>query len=144
MPQEHVSHCRRHPSAGPRAVHRRPRIRRADNDACSSASAIAWSALRSEMGQSLRIETPQRAGNVRFTSNSDLTDAVPRAAAWRQKATFAVEQIYSITSSARASNVGEISRPSPLAVLRLMTRSNLVGCSTGSSAGFAPRRILST
>jgi hypothetical protein len=29
-------------------------------------------------------------------------------------------------------------RPSALAVLRLMTRSNLVGCSTGSSAGFAP------
>ena len=27
---------------------------------------------------------------------------------------------------------------------RLMTRSNLVGCSTGRSAGFAPRRILST
>src|SRR5262249_2417022 len=32
MPQEHVSHCRRRPSAAPRAVHRRPRIRRADND----------------------------------------------------------------------------------------------------------------
>jgi len=29
-----------------------------------------------------------------------------------------------------------ISRPSALAVFRLMTRSNLVGCSTGSSAGF--------
>ena len=29
-------------------------------------------------------------------------------------------------------------------VLRLMTRLNLVGCSTGISAGFAPRNILST
>jgi hypothetical protein len=28
--------------------------------------------------------------------------------------------------------------------LRLMTRSNLVGCSTGRSAGLAPLRILST
>ena len=29
-------------------------------------------------------------------------------------------------------------------VIRLMTRSNLVSCSTGMSAGFVPRRILST
>ena len=34
------------------------------------------------------------------------------------------------TSSARASNDGGIARPSALAVLRLTTRSNLVGCST--------------
>ena len=51
---------------------------------------------------------------------------------------------HSITSSASASSVGGMSRPSALAVLRLMTSSNLVGCSTGKSAGFAPRRILST
>src|SRR5262245_54356576 len=51
---------------------------------------------------------------------------------------------HSITSSARASSVGGMSSPSVLAVLRLMTSSNLVGCSTGMSAGFAPRRILST
>ena len=51
---------------------------------------------------------------------------------------------YSITSSARASSVGGMSRPSALAVFRLMTRSNLVGCSTGISPGFAPRSILST
>jgi hypothetical protein len=35
-------------------------------------------------------------------------------------------------------------RPSALAVLRLTTSSNFVGCSTGRSAGFAPRKILST
>ena len=35
---------------------------------------------------------------------------------------------HSITSSARASSVGGISIPSALAVLRLMTSSNLVGC----------------
>src|SRR5215510_9914704 len=39
--------------------------------------------------------------------------------------------LYSITSSARASRVGGISRPSALAVIRLTARSNLVGCSTG-------------
>src|SRR5262249_20282699 len=51
---------------------------------------------------------------------------------------------HSITSSARASSVGGTSRPRALVVIRLMTRSNLVGCSTGRSAGFAPRKILST
>src|SRR5512144_892734 len=51
---------------------------------------------------------------------------------------------HSITSSARASREGGTSTPSALAVIRLMTRSNLVGCSTGRSAGFAPRKILST
>src|SRR6516165_9593826 len=51
---------------------------------------------------------------------------------------------HSITSSARASSVGGTSRPSALAVVRLMTRSNLVGCCTGRSAGLAPLRILST
>src|SRR6516225_2160550 len=48
---------------------------------------------------------------------------------------------HSITSSARASSVGGTSRPSALAVIRLMTSSNLVGCSTGKSAGLAPRKI---
>src|SRR5262249_45157427 len=52
--------------------------------------------------------------------------------------------LHSITSSARASSVGGTSSPSAVAVVRLMMRSNLVGCSTGISAGFAPRRILST
>ena len=52
--------------------------------------------------------------------------------------------IYSITSSARASSDGGIVRPSALAVLRLMTSSNFVGCSTGRSPGLAPLRILST
>src|SRR5262245_44220679 len=51
---------------------------------------------------------------------------------------------YSITSSARASRDGGAVRPSALAVLRLMTSSNFVGCSTGKLAGLAPLRILST
>src|SRR5258708_2297279 len=34
--------------------------------------------------------------------------------------------------------------PRALAVLRFMTRSNWVGCSTGISPGFVPRKILST
>src|SRR4051794_533801 len=51
--------------------------------------------------------------------------------------------LYSITSSARSSSVGGTVSPSALAVLRLISSSNFVGCSTGRSAGFAPLRILS-
>src|SRR5262249_21482764 len=48
---------------------------------------------------------------------------------------------HSITSSARASNCGGTSRPSALAVFRLITSSNLVGCNTGKSIGLAPLRM---
>ena len=41
------------------------------------------------------------------------------------------ETAYSITSSARARIDGGMLRPSAFAVLRLMTNSNVVGCSTG-------------
>jgi hypothetical protein len=51
---------------------------------------------------------------------------------------------YSITSSARCCRNQGTSRPNALAVLRLIASSNVVGCSTGRSAGFAPLRILST
>jgi hypothetical protein len=50
---------------------------------------------------------------------------------------------HSMISSARASTDGGIVRPRAFAVLRLTTRSNLVGCSTGSPAGVAPLTILS-
>src|SRR5262249_28071167 len=50
----------------------------------------------------------------------------------------------SITSSARASSCGGTSRPSALAVLRLITSSYLVGACTGRSAGFSPLRMQST
>ena len=49
-----------------------------------------------------------------------------------------------ITRSALASTFGGMITPICLAALRLITKSNLVGCSTGRSAGFAPLRILST
>jgi hypothetical protein len=51
---------------------------------------------------------------------------------------------HSITSSARARKDSGIARPMAFALFRLMTSSNLVGSSTGRSAGFAPFRILST
>jgi TRAP-type uncharacterized transport system substrate-binding protein len=48
---------------------------------------------------------------------------------------------HSITSSASASSVGGTFRPIARAVTKLMTRSNLVGCATGRSAGFSPLRM---
>src|SRR5262249_51823222 len=50
---------------------------------------------------------------------------------------------HSMTSSARASSVGGMARPSALAVLRLIISSYLDACSTGRSAGLTPFRILS-
>jgi hypothetical protein len=52
--------------------------------------------------------------------------------------------LHSITSSARASRVGGTSKPSALAVLRLISNSSFVDCSIGNSPGLAPLKILST
>ena len=53
--------------------------------------------------------------------------------------------LHSITSSASASSLSGIVRPSAFAVLRLSTSSTLVGCSIGRPAGLAtPFNILST
>src|SRR5262249_34194586 len=51
---------------------------------------------------------------------------------------------HSITSSVSASTVAGTSRPSALAALRFSTNSNLVGCCTGRSPGFSPRRMRAT
>src|SRR5262245_19436803 len=53
------------------------------------------------------------------------------------------QHLHSTTSSATSRNSRLIVSPSSLAAFRLITSSNLIGCSTGNSAGFAPFRILS-
>jgi len=67
---------------------------------------------------------------------------------WQSGAAFPTfepsQPIHSMTSSARASSVYGSVKPSSVAVLRLMTSSNFVGCSTGRSAALAPFKILST
>src|SRR6516165_9594094 len=87
--------------------------------------------LRHKRGRNRRIE--------KFTSRHDgspllsplhLTEQTPVGA------TSSHWQRHSITSSARASTVVGTSRPSALAVLRLITSSYLVGACTGRSAGF--------
>jgi hypothetical protein len=54
------------------------------------------------------------------------------------------KSLYSMTSSARASTVAGSSRPSSLAVFRLITSSYFTGACTGKSAGFSPLRMRST
>src|SRR5262249_59653542 len=49
--------------------------------------------------------------------------------------------LHSITSSASNCIVLGTVSPSAFAVLRLITSSNLVGCTTGKSAGVAPLRV---
>jgi len=50
------------------------------------------------------------------------------------------DERYSISLSARSNNAGGIVTPVALAVFRLITSLNLVGCSIGISATFAPRK----
>jgi hypothetical protein len=54
-----------------------------------------------------------------------------------------ISALHSISRSARTSSDGGTSRPSAFAVLRLITNSNFVACSTGKSPGLAPLKILS-
>src|SRR5262245_1694480 len=78
------------------------------------------------------------------------TDALLRARRERPRGRRAAQQrdelaaLHSITSSARARRLSGTARPSALAVLRLSTRSYLVGACTGRSAGFSPLRMRST
>lgn len=53
-------------------------------------------------------------------------------------------QTHRMTSSARNRIESGIVMPSAFAVFRLTTSVNVVGCSIGKSAGFAPLNILST
>jgi hypothetical protein len=53
-------------------------------------------------------------------------------------------RIHSISRSARSMIDCGIERLSAVAVFMLINISNLVGCSTGRSAGFVPLKILST
>src|SRR5262249_60414025 len=90
------------------------------------------------------------AGGVHAPADAPHPFALLRACRERPCCRRSTEQLdelapsHSITSSARASSVGGMVRPIALAVVRLMTSSNLVGCSTEISAGFPPRKILST
>jgi hypothetical protein len=52
--------------------------------------------------------------------------------------------IHSITRSTRSRTEGGMVRPRAFVLLRLITNSNLTGCSTGKSLGLVPEKILPT
>jgi hypothetical protein len=121
-----------------------PAIVDADVAAVGPAQLLEGLPERRDVGLHLRIVLGER------IQHANPSDAVGLLRSRRERpCRRAAEQrdelasLHSITSSARNRNESEIVNPSALAVVRFMTRSNLVGCSTGMSAGFAPRRILS-
>lgn len=69
--------------------------------------------------------------------------SMPSRKATRQYASRG-ESDQGMTSSADISIERGITRPSALAAFWLITSSNVVGCSTGSSAGLVPLRMRST
>src|SRR5262245_11714622 len=68
----------------------------------------------------------------------------PRDVRFVPKADSCIASHHSNTSSARTRTDGGIAIPNALAVLAFTASSNLVGCSTGRSAGFMPLRTLTT
>src|SRR5262249_22816940 len=94
-------------------------------------------------------QTRHRLRRIRMDISDDWDGRLLRARRERPRRRAAEQReglapLHSITSSARSRNVPGILRGRASAVVRLMTRSNLIGCSTGMSPGFAPRKILST
>src|SRR6516225_8816170 len=101
---------------------------------------------RGDVGDSTRrighdhVDRPVRKVGLRMPRACDQHPSARPAAEQRDE----LAPSHSITSSARSRNGSGIVSPSAFAVVRLMMRSNFVGCSTGMSLGFVPRRILST
>jgi hypothetical protein len=83
------------------------------------------------------------AGDLRFTPVNGHRETGP---AGPVRATSGLmhrskQHLYSMISSAMAISVDGTCTPRALAVLRFMTRSNLVDCTIGRSAGFSPLRM---
>src|SRR5262249_11975515 len=83
-------------------------------------------------------------GRAAGAGAGDLGAAAPQERRVQRPGGEAVRAAHPTTSTARARSGGASSRPERLAGLRVITSSNLVGCSTGRSTGLAPFRILST
>src|SRR5262245_486489 len=114
-------------------------------DTCRSAAALRdFNRVYVRFGSSADKATLK--GSVRFTSKSRQTGDIPECplSANSDRMHCSKQAGYSITSSARASSIGGTSKPSALAVLRLVSNSSFVDCSIGNSPGLAPLKILST
>ena len=76
-----------------------------------------------------------------WAGSAPRSDRARRHAALRSMAGYRLPASYWITSSAVANSVSGMVRPRVLAILRLMTNSNLVGCWTGKVSAFSPPRM---
>src|SRR5262245_39121131 len=83
---------------------------------------------------------PKAQRHVRFTPESGHVRCKHQCPLWAKSGHH---KAYSITSSAISKNVSRIGKPRSLAVLRLLTSSNLVGDCAGRSPGDAPLRMRS-
>src|SRR5262245_23721209 len=117
----------------PRSRTRRYRIGLRKNPRIKSLlSSSPMSALGQKQTFAAQIHFTPKSGHMRCTSACPL------------RAKSGHELLHSIIWSARCCTARDTSMPNTFAVLRLITSSNFVGCSTGRSAGMAPRKILST
>jgi hypothetical protein len=130
----------RHPQARPHS----PGKSAAENASETSAPQLAAGpqAYKSGSRRSLAPAGRRAKATPRCTACRRRSCIVPSSRSSRSQPNLVVT--HSITLSAPARSVGGIMRPSARAVLRLTMSSNLVGCSTGSSAGLAPFKIFST
>src|SRR6266436_5627663 len=114
----------------------RPLLREDDRE---NNSAHSWLVhVFTQPGSKAALTAPK--SDFRFTPESGLRSDIapcPKSAA-NGLMHCNIQDRYSITSSAVATSEGGIVRPSAFALLRLTISSNLVGCSTGRSPGFAP------
>jgi len=114
-------------------------------DLCSGQGRINIDTLRGHVRDVELFKDHAGAGeafwDVGFCSHNGLKSDI---APCPKSANFGSGAAYSITSLASCCNCEGTSRPSALAVARLITSSNSTGCSIGISAGLAPRSILST
>jgi hypothetical protein len=157
--------CPQHRTVSPPSWHALDRAKLAH---CRSAGKVSqpvyispgWRACRTEVEAhdhirvqrsrpTAKSEAPRDLINVRFAPLCGLRPDISRGPSSANNGREQMQQnvggrTYSITSSAIASNVGGTVMPSTWAVLRLITRLNLVGSCTGRSAGFSPRRMRST
>src|SRR5262245_41166829 len=115
---------------------------RETNGRCGSTADDPPPCRQSLRATALTPETDPIGGSLLFV---DVWRCVPKSSCERmQQGALQEAGTYSITSVASASSSGGIVRPSALAVLRLMTNSSFVDCSTGKPAGLAPLKTLST
>src|SRR6516164_1593545 len=98
-----------------------------------------------------RLKVGLRNGTDKCHQHTDLPHTLCLLSARRERPCrrtteqrYDVTPLHSITSSARASTVGGMTRPRACAVAKLITSCNLVGNSIGRSPGFVPFKILST